>query len=83
MCKQIIEKPSVEQKAEGSLGPIVELLCSGQKGLHMIYIFTCPQEAAVLSHHPASRWETQSKSMNLKIISQHACKFQRYSSELW
>ncbi|KAI4576907.1 hypothetical protein MJT46_002742 [Ovis ammon polii x Ovis aries] len=42
MCKQIIEKPSVEQKAEGSLGPIVELLCNGQKGLRMIYIFTLP-----------------------------------------
>ena len=30
MRRQIIEKPLVEQKAAGSLGPIVELLCSGQ-----------------------------------------------------
>lgn len=42
MCKQIIEKPSVEQKAEGSSGPIVKLLSHGWKGLHIICIFTSP-----------------------------------------
>lgn len=61
----------------GSFRPIVELFSSGWKGLHTIYILTLPPGNSCRFHHPACRWETQSKNMNSKVISSHACKFHR------
>lgn len=77
MCKQNIEKPSLKQKAEGSFGPLWSSSPVVGRGCRLPTSSPYPQEAAVGFHHPASRWETQSKNSDSKVIPQYACKFHR------